>query len=80
MLTHGRQFKMAVAKKAESGCGVVIQGVDRERRVTISRNAVLLKVGTATAAEMMEMCGLTGILLGSFFLQMSVSSEHQRLY
>ena len=45
----------------KSGCGVVIKGVDRERWVTISRIAVLLKVGTAMAAEMMGVCVLTGI-------------------
>ena len=46
----------------ESGCGVVIKGVDRERWVTISRIAVPLKVGTAIAAETMGVCMPTGIL------------------
>ena len=46
----------------ESRCGVVMKGVDRERWVTISRNAVPLKVGTAIAAETLGVCMLTGIL------------------
>ena len=46
----------------KSGCGVVIEGVDRERWVTISQIAVPLNVGTAMAAEMMGVCVLTGIL------------------
>ena len=45
----------------KSGCGVVIKGVDRERLVMISRIAVPLKIGTAVAAEMTDVCVLTGI-------------------
>ena len=46
----------------KSGCCVVKKGVDRERWVTISKIAVLRKVGAATAAEMMGVCVLTGFL------------------
>ena len=49
------------------GCGVVIKGVDRDRWVTISKIVVLLKVGTAMAAEMMGVCVLTEILDLVFF-------------
>ena len=42
----------------ESGCGVVIKGVDRERWVTISKFVVPLKAGTAIV---MGVCVLTEI-------------------
>ena len=41
---------------------MVIKGCDKERWVTISRIAVLLKVGTAMAAEVAGVFVLTGIL------------------
>ena len=50
-------------ENGESGCGVLIKVVDRERWVTISKMAVPLKVGTAMAAEIMGVCVLMGILV-----------------
>ena len=45
-----------------SGCGVVIKGVDRDRWITISNTAVLLKACTAMAPEVVGVSRLTGIL------------------
>ena len=39
-----------------SGCGVVIQGVDRGNRITISKVAVPMGVGTVMAAEVIGVC------------------------
>ena len=61
----------------KNGCGVVVKVVDRERWVTISKIAILLKAGTAMAAEVAGACVLTGIL---DLLQMLVSSEFQSVY
>ena len=58
----------------KSGCGVVIKGVHRDR-LTISRIALLLKVGTAMAAEVMGVCVLTEIL-DLVFQQMREYSEY----
>ena len=44
------------------GCGVGVEGVDRDRWITISKIAVLLGTGTAMAAEVMGVCVLPGIL------------------
>ena len=46
----------------KSGCGVVIEGVDKERWVTISKIAIPLEVGTAMAAEVGGVCVLSGML------------------
>ena len=52
------------------------KGVDRDTRVTISRLAVPLKVGTGVAAEVAGVCVLTGIL-DPVFQQGFVGSEYQ---
>ena len=44
-----------------SGCGIVIKRVDREKWVTISKIACPLKVGAATAAEVIGVCVLTSV-------------------
>ena len=41
---------------------VVIKEVDRERWVTISKIAIPLKVGAATAAEIAGVCVLTSLI------------------
>ena len=43
-------------------CGVVIKGIDRDRSVATSKNAVPLKDGTAMAAELIGVCVLTETL------------------
>ena len=48
--------------KSRSGCGIVIKGADRERWVTISKIAILLKAGAAMAVEVAGVCVLTSIL------------------
>ena len=53
---------------SKSGC----QGVDRDKRVKISNFAVLLRVGTAMAAEVMGPCVLTEILDLVFHKSLSV--------
>ena len=67
---------MAAPHSAESGCGVVIKGFDRDRWVTISKITVLLKVGAVMAAEVMGVCVLTGIL-DLVFSNSFVCSEYQ---
>ena len=46
----------------QSGCCVVIEGVDRSRWVTFTTISAPLKVGTAMAAEVAGVCLLMGIL------------------
>ena len=43
-----------------SGCGVVIEEVDRDKCITISGLAVLLRMCIAMAAEVVGVCGLNG--------------------
>ena len=45
-----------------SGCGVVIKGVDRDKWITISTIALLVRKKTATAAEVVVVCVLMGNL------------------
>ena len=59
------------------GCGVVIKGVDRRKRVTISRIAVPLKVGTTMAAEVAGVRVLAGILDLVFNKCLCVQSVNQ---
>ena len=49
------------ASKGCSGCGVVIKGVDRDKWITINKIAVLLRMCTAIATEMVGVCVPTGI-------------------
>ena len=55
-------WDVSATDNGKSGCGVVIKAVDRDRWVTISKIAVPLKAGTATAAEVAGVCVLTDIL------------------
>ena len=57
-----RGFWTAARRQTGSGCGVVIKGVDRDKWITISKIAVLLKVCTAMAADVVGARVLTGIL------------------
>ena len=45
-----------------SGYGVVIKGVHRNKRITFSKIAVHLGIGTAMTAEVVGVCVFTGIL------------------
>ena len=45
-----------------SGCGVVIKGLDGDKRITISKIAAPLRMCTAMAAEVASVCVFTGIL------------------
>ena len=45
-----------------SGCGVVMEGVDREKWITLRKIAVPLTTCTAMAAEIVGASVLTGIL------------------
>ena len=49
-------------ENGRSGCGVVVEGVDREKWFTITKIAPLLKVCTAMAAEMTGVCLLMSVL------------------
>ena len=62
-----------------SGCGIVIKGVDSEKRVTICKIAVPLKVGAALAAEVIGICVLTSVLDLIFCKKMSVQNINQRI-
>ena len=72
MLTHGKAVKGlwdgSCKDNGESGCGVVIKAVDRERWVTISRIAVLL----SSHGGRNNGCVLDHENPGSDFPQMSV--------
>ena len=63
----------------QSGCGVVIKGVDRERWVTISKIAVSLKVSAAMAAEVVGMCVLTSVLELILCKNLSGQNINQRI-
>ena len=60
----------------KSSCGIVIKEVDRQKWVTISKIAVLLKVGAAMAAEVLGVCVLHECPR-SDPLQKSECTEHQ---
>ena len=49
-------------KEGTSGCGIVIQEVDREKRMTISKIAATLEVCSALSAEVASACILTRVL------------------
>ena len=56
-------FRDGSAKdNGNSGCGVLIKVINKDRWVAIGRVAVPLKVGTAMATEVMGVCVLTEIL------------------
>ena len=60
-----------------SGCGVVSNGVDRDKWITISKIAVLLGIGTATTAAVMGVCVLTGIVGSCSPPQVCVKNTNQ---
>ena len=60
-----------------SGYGVVIKGVDKDKRVTISKVAVFLGVGTAMAAEVMGVYVLTEIFGLVFNKCLSIQNTNQ---
>ena len=62
-----------------SGCGIVIQGVDREKWVTISKIAVPLNVGAAMAPEVIGVCVLTSALDLILCKSLSVQNINQRI-
>ena len=62
-----------------SGCGIVIKEVDREKWVTISKIAVPLKVGAATAAEVIGVYVLTSVLDLILCKSLSVQNINQRI-
>ena len=57
-----------------SGSGVVVEGVDTNKWITISKIAVPLGIGTAMTAEMVGLCVLTCIL--DFVLNKSLSMKN----
>ena len=65
--------------KGKSGCGVVIQGIDRGRWVTVTGIAVPSKVCTSMAAEGAGVCVLTGIL-DLIFCKILVCTERQPVH
>ena len=61
-MESGRFWDGSSKINQRSGCGIVIQGVDRNKWITISKVAVPLGIGTTMAAEVMGARVLTGIL------------------
>ena len=60
-----------------SGCGVVIKGVDKDKWISISKIAGPSRMCTAMAAEVVDVCVLTGILDLVLGKNISVKANNQ---